>query len=253
MPVPTPETHPLVDNEAENRFSYLIAATEQAVFRYHPGATVFRYPGIYGPRQVMPREWSVVRRILDHRPHIVLTDSGLSLHSAMYAENAAEAVLLAVDRPEVTAGQVYNVADDAQLTLRELVELIAATMNHTWEIVSFPYGEVARQLAFFPIKQHCLADTQKARTELGYRDVVTPVEGIRRTVAWLLANQPERGGEVEKRLIDAFDYDAEDQLAALWHATASKLKDIKISREASYSHPYAHPKKPGEAKDQRGR
>jgi len=87
----------------------LLATTEQAVLRCHPDGAVFRYPYVYGPyHQLIPREWSIIRRIQDRRHHILLPDDGLILMTHGYAENLAHAVLLAVDQPKASAGQIYN-------------------------------------------------------------------------------------------------------------------------------------------------
>ncbi len=99
LPVPTGESADLVATEAEDTKGVRIARTEQVVFELHPGATHFRYPYVYGPYQLVPREWCVVRRVLDRRPFIVLPEDGLTLCHYGYAENLAHAVLLAVDQP----------------------------------------------------------------------------------------------------------------------------------------------------------
>ena len=99
MPVPTREDAPLVAREADDAKGFRIARTEERVFALHPSATHFRYPYVYGPHQLVPREWCIVRRIRDARPLIVLPDGGLTLCSYGYVENLAHAVLLAVDQP----------------------------------------------------------------------------------------------------------------------------------------------------------
>lgn len=78
--------------------------------------THLRYPNLYGPRQLAPREWSVIRRIRDGRRTIPVLDGGLTLESRAYVENAAHAVLLAVDQPQQAAGRIYHVADEATPT-----------------------------------------------------------------------------------------------------------------------------------------
>ena len=93
MTVPWPETK-AVCTPQENKFSALIAQTEDAVFDAHPTAAHFRYPYVYGPYQVSPREWSVVRRILDKRPFIIVSDGGQHLTTRGYAGNLAHALLL---------------------------------------------------------------------------------------------------------------------------------------------------------------
>jgi len=78
--------------------------------------THIRYPYLYGPRQLAPREWSIIRRIRDGRTSIPVIDGGLTLESRAYADNAAHAVLLAVDQPDKSAGRTYHVADEATPT-----------------------------------------------------------------------------------------------------------------------------------------
>ncbi|MDH3295721.1 MAG: epimerase, partial [Acidimicrobiia bacterium] len=66
-----------------------IVATEDVVFEHHPAATLFRYPLIYGPGQINPREWLIVRRILDGRRRIIVADGGLTLRAAAFGANAS--------------------------------------------------------------------------------------------------------------------------------------------------------------------
>ena len=85
LKVPVPEDAPLVKSEQEQRFSWLIKSTEDAVLNTHPNGVVYRYPYVYGPYQLVPREWCIIRRILDKRRTILLPDGGLSLMTHGYA------------------------------------------------------------------------------------------------------------------------------------------------------------------------
>src|SRR5262249_33697565 len=170
-----------------------IRRTEEMVFEHHPRAVMFRYPVVYGPRQQLPLDWCIVRRVLDGRRAIVLADGGLTLATVGYVENLAHAVLLAVDRPDAAAGQAYNCGDERTLTLRQRVEAIAAILGSAVEVVGLP-AEVA--LPAWPLlaheaSDHRLMDLGKIERELGYRDVVPADEALRRTVRWLLDNRPE--------------------------------------------------------------
>jgi len=187
LPVPTAETAPLVATEAEDTKGVRIARTEEIVLEAHPGAAHFRYPYVYGPYQLVPREWCVVRRILDRRPFIVLPDDGLTLCHFGYAENLAHAVLLAVDRPAASAGQIYNCGDEEVLTLRQVVELVAGALASPLEIVSLPYelADCARPLVMAHRTTHRVFDLSKLRAQLGYRDVVPAREALARTARWL--------------------------------------------------------------------
>jgi undecaprenyl pyrophosphate synthase len=78
------------------------------------------------------------------------------------------------------------------------------------------------------------------------------VEALRRTVRWYVEHQPERGGDLEQRLQDSFDYDAEDQLAAIYREAQARAQQFR--REiVPTPHPYPHPKEPGLERDHRNR
>jgi nucleoside-diphosphate-sugar epimerase len=255
LPVPTPESSPLVASEEELRFSYLIAMTEQVVLEHHPTAAFFRYPYIYGAYQLVPREWSIIRRILDKRPYIILPDGGLTLATHGYAANMAHAVLLAVDKPQASAGQVYNCGDEKTLTLRQTIEVITKAMNYQWEILDVPNAVAipSRPYAFQETSHHRLMDLFKIKTELGYTDIVSPEEGLKKTTQWLLDNRPEPGGEVEKRLLDPFDYAGEDRLATVFRESMQRMAAVTFNIDTTRPHPYAHPKEPGQQRDHRAR
>jgi nucleoside-diphosphate-sugar epimerase len=84
-----------------------IVQTEQALFSIWPDATLLRYPWIYGEHPMSAYDFMVVKRVLDERDFIVLPDGGLTLMTRCFAENAAHAVLLCVDRPDVAKGQEH--------------------------------------------------------------------------------------------------------------------------------------------------
>ena len=252
LPIPTPEDFPLVSDPAEHRFSALVAQAEQAVFRLHPGATVFRYPYVYGPRQVTPREWSIVRRVLDGRRAIVVIDGGLSLMMHGYAENLAHALMLAVDQPQAAAAQVFNCGDEVQLDLRQLIEVAALELGVALERISVPDLPATRALALNAPNAPKLMDISRLRSALGYRDLVPTVEAVRRTVRWYADHPLQRGGEIEQRMYDRFDYAAEDRLIALHRDYATRLAALDVP-SVQTTHPYAHPGAPDAGRDQRGR
>lgn len=243
LPVPTPEDAPLVATEAEDAKGLRIARTEEIVFGLHPNATHFRYPYVYGPYQLVPREWCIVRRILDQRPFIVLPDDGLTLCHYGYAENLAHAVLLAVDRPEASAGRIYNCGDEEVLTLRQVVELVAGALARPLEIVSLPHALAlpARPLLMQPWPTHRVFDLARLKTELGYRDAVPAREAIARTARWLAEHPLAPGGMEEKILQDPFDYAAEDALVAAWRKALASVSVPEFARAPGYTASYSGP------------
>ena len=252
LPTPTPEEAPFITEQTVHRFAALVAAAETAVFRHHPDGTVFRYPYVYGPRQLVPREWSVVRRVLDGRRAVILVHGGLGLLTHAYAENIAHALMLAVDQPAAAAGKTYNCGDEVQLDQRQFVEVAADALGAKLEIISIPDIPSAKPASIFPVPHHLLMDTHRIRSDLGYRDVVPTVEAVTQTVRWYRDNPPERGGEIERRMSDVFDYGAEDKLIELYREFAAKVAAVTVT-PADEAHPYAHPKKAGAARDHRGR
>ncbi len=255
MKIPTPESAPLVTSEEEHRFSYLIAMTEEVVMRHHPSATFFRYPYVYGPYQLLPREWCVIRRILDKRTYVILPDGGLFLRTIGYAANLAHAVLLSVDQAEVSAGQIYNCGDEQVFTLHQWVEIIAKAMNYQLEIISLP-DEVAfpaRPMVLQSSLHHRVMDLSKIKRDLGYKDLIPTEEALAKTVQWYLENPPEPGGEIEQRLQDPFDYPAEDRLVAVFKESLQRMSAIPFDMARNRPHPYAHPKERGQQRDHRDR
>ncbi len=243
LPVPTGEDAPLVADPAEDEKGFRIVRTERAVFTHHPRATHFRYPYVYGPYQLLPREWCIVRRVLDRRPFIVLPDGGLTLHTFGYAENVAHAVLLGVDRREAAAGQIYNCGDEETLTLRQLVEIVASSLGHRFEIVSMPFALAvpARPLLMQPSPTHRVLDLAKLRGELGYRDVVAPREALARTARWLVENPPAPRGTEETVLQDPFDYAAEDRLVAAWKDVLARMPEVPFTLPPGWGLSYSGP------------
>lgn len=242
LPAPVREDAP-TSTEDDDGKSYRIAATEQRLFELQPDATHFRYPWVYGPRQLAPREWSVVRRILDGRPHIVLPDGGAMLNTFGYVDNLAHALVLAVDRPEAAKGEIFNAADDECLTIRQVVEICAAELDHDWELVSMP-AALARPswpLLAGPSSHHRLYDTSKLRTLLGYADVVPAREAVARTARWLADHPPEAGGQTERIIEDPFDYPNEDRLIDWWKTAIADAPDLDWTFPPGYGLAYAGP------------
>lgn len=218
LTVPQPHQAPLVGDGESFRKLRRIRQTEEAVLEHHPRAIHLRYPQLYGPRQLLPREWPYVRRALDHRPHIIVPDGGLTVKSQAWVENAAHATLLACDAPTPALGNIYNVADEQALSLRQLAEIVALELDHDWEIEAVPYelAPCTRPMLTSWSSSHRVLDIGPTIRDLGYRDIVPAPEAWRRAVRWLVENPIEYGGPIEQRLQDPFDYDAEDRLLAAW-------------------------------------
>jgi nucleoside-diphosphate-sugar epimerase len=243
LPVPTAEDAPTIERAEEDEKGYRIVRTENAVMAHHPRAAHFRYPYVYGPHQLVPREWLVVRRILDGRDRMIVADDGLTLHHHGYTENLAHALLLAIEQPDAAAGKFFNVGDEEVLSIRQVIELIADALDHPLEIVSLPYEYAlpARPLLAQPLPTHRVLDISRVRTDLGYRDAVPARAAVAATARWLAENPCARGGQEEVVLTDPFDYTAEDRLIDAWGAAMKALPDPGFVTTPGYGLAYSGP------------
>jgi nucleoside-diphosphate-sugar epimerase len=260
MAVPAHEAGPLADAPGPApKFSALMLDAERTLFELasHGAfrASVVRYPCIHGPRNTIPMEWSVIKRVLDKRPHMILPDGGLGIFCRCAARNAAEVLLRIVDRPEISNGEAYNCADDDQFTWRQWVELITGMLGSSMEVVSLP-EELATvticELVSMPgMAPHTLLDMTKAREHLGYRDVINARDAIEQTVQWMLEN-PIIQSEFPAYQ-DQFDYASEDRLIESYAKAMLQVQEEAGRTMPELFHGLPHPKAPSVGRDERGR
>jgi nucleoside-diphosphate-sugar epimerase len=260
----TPEDGPLVDVPATSGveaevFSSKILGTERAVFALAANgafrATYFRYPIIYGPRNIIPWEWSVVRRIADGRKMMIICEDGAMIRTRMSSRNAAHAVLLAVDHPDRAAGQSFNCADDQQYSLRQWLELLIEAAGGGLSLVSLPFAIGKPGWALMPFHSlgatHVLTDISKIRAELGYQDVVNTPDALAESVEWYHQNPVT--GTSHSDVLDAFDYELEDGLVEAYEEALDSIRARFDVRRPEIHHHYAHPTVPNAGRDHLGR
>jgi nucleoside-diphosphate-sugar epimerase len=231
LPIPAREDGALA-GEGDDPKSVRVAESERRLFREFPEATHLRYPYVYGPRQLTPREWPIVRRIRDGRSFVIVPDGGLLLHTYGYVENLAHAVLCAFDRPDASRGEVFNAADETMLTLGDTINALGDALGHRLEQVLMPKALASPALALVrqSIPTHRIVTVDKLRDRLGYRDVVHPLDALARTAEWLMQNPPSP--EVEGRMGDPFDYAAEDRLVSWWREVLASRPVLEWRGEA---------------------
>jgi nucleoside-diphosphate-sugar epimerase len=257
--VPVKEDDVLATAPGVDHFSERVREAEQVVMQAHQqghyNATHFRYPIVYGPRHIGPGEWCIMRRIRDGRRQLIVPGGGMTLLSKGFAENIAHGIMLAVDNPTASAGQIYNVCDERVLSNREWIRLIERVMNHQFEFIEIPFDilptgfHVAPTPTLFPY--HRVMDITKIKQQLGYGDVVPTDRAIELTVNWYLENPLPPGGELEKNLGDPFDYAMEDKFIQIYSTAREQLRQQLQQvpgTEPVWRHPYAHPQKRGDLK-----
>lgn len=256
-PVPVAEDDPLARASGVDHFSDQVRESERVVMQAHAdgiyNATHFRYPIVYGPRHIGAPEWSIIRRVRDGRKRIILPGGGMAVLSRGYAGNIAHALMLAVDQPQASAGQIYNVCDERALYNREWVRMVAGALGWEFEFVEIPFDMLPAGFRAAPtqtlFRWHRVMDNTKLRLQLGYRDVVPVEKALALTVDWYQQNPLEPGGEIEQNLGDPFDYEAEDEMMRIYEAGSKGLREQLRAGPAAkvlWRHPYPHPKKPGD-------
>jgi nucleoside-diphosphate-sugar epimerase len=169
-----------------------------------PG-TVLRLPMVYGPGDPLHRFFPMLKRMLDVREKILMSQQIAEWRSPRgYVENVAAAIALAASS-EQAVGNVYNVAEERAFSELEWAQEIATHAGWKGQFVVLPRERMPKHL--LPsgnFAQHAAASSDKIRRELGYREHVPSDETIRRTIKWQTENRPAQIN------LDQFDYQAED-------------------------------------------
>ena len=138
-----------------------------------------RYFNVFGPRQDPQSQYSAVipRFIVGmmEGQELTIHGDGSQSRDFTYVSNVVEANLLAV-HAEGVSGEAFNLACGASMSLNEVVEKIAQTLDCEGNIVYGPprSGDVARSQA----------DISRAGKYLGYEPLVEAREGLERVVLW---------------------------------------------------------------------
>ena len=256
-PVLLKEDDPLAVAPGVDHFSEQVRESERVIMQgHHDGhynATHFRYPIVYGPRHIGPPEWAIIRRVRDGRKRVILPGGGMSLLSRGFADNIAHGIMLAVDNPTASAGQIYNICDERVLYNREWIRTIAQIMNHEFEFVEIPFDLLPPGFRAAPtqtlFRYHRVMDISKIKEQLAYRDIVPVHQALELTVKWYSENPLPPGGEMEQNLGDPFDYAYEDQLIQIYKAGREQLQQelrMAAGAKVTWRHPYPHPQKRGD-------
>jgi nucleoside-diphosphate-sugar epimerase len=216
FPVPIPETQPTVE-PADDTYSTKKAKLERILLENdRVRAAVVRPCAIYGRDDRMAREWFFVKRALDERPYVVLTNRGVGHFHTTAAENIGELVRLIAAQPRT---DVFNCGDPDPPTVLEIARAIADAAGHEFTEVLLSHagsrGEVGQTPWSAP--KPLLVDMAKAERELGYRPKRTWAEALPRQVDWLIeATRGRDWREVLPRGAEyiKFDYETEDELVA---------------------------------------
>jgi nucleoside-diphosphate-sugar epimerase len=216
FPVPIPESQSTVE-PGDDTYSTKKSKLERILLENgRVPAAVVRPCAIYGAGDRMAREWFFVKRALDRRPYVVLTNSGRGHFHTTASENIGELVRLIAAEPRT---DVFNCGDPDPPTVLEIARAIGAAAGYHFEEVLIPEprgrGEVGQTPWSAP--RPLLVDMAKAERELGYRAATTWTEALPRQVEWLIEATRDRDWrDVLPRGAEylQFDYEGEDALVA---------------------------------------
>jgi UDP-glucose 4-epimerase len=135
--------------------------------------TILRFGIPYGPRA---REAAVIPAFVNKAfkgEPLTLAGDGLQSRRFVYVEDLAEGVVCGLD--QVARNRVYNLASDANVTIREIAETVRELVGNT-EIVFTPArpGDFGGKVV----------SSERARVELGWSAGTPFGEGVRRYVEW---------------------------------------------------------------------
>jgi nucleoside-diphosphate-sugar epimerase len=213
FPVPIPESQPTVE-PGDATYSTKKAKLERILLENERVlAAVVRPCAIYGRGDRMAREWFFVKRALDGRPYVVLTNRGEGHFHTTASENIGELVRLIAADPRTDA---FNCGDPDPPTVLELARTIGAATGHRYAevLLADPAGRGEVGQTPWSAPKPLLVDMSKAERELGYEPATTWEDALPRQVEWLLAATRDRDWrEVLPRGAEylQFDYDAEDE------------------------------------------
>lgn len=153
-------------------------AAEHLCQAYHENfgldVVVLRYFSIYGPRQRPDMAYYMFIDALLHDRPIMITGSLEQTRGNTYVLDVVEATLLAGQKAR--PGAVYNIGGGQAVSLRRVLELLEEITGKRPKIEQRP-PRPGDQL-------HTLADTRRAREQLGWVPQTTIEEGLRAQVEW---------------------------------------------------------------------
>jgi UDP-glucose 4-epimerase len=138
-----------------------------------------RYFNVYGPRMDTHGAYTEVfirwmERIESGRPPIIFGD-GTQTMDFIHVEDVARANVLAAAAP--ITDRIYNVGTGTETSLNELAALLLRAMGSTLEVQYAPARTVN------PVPRR-VADTARARQELGFEAIVPLEDGLRKLIDW---------------------------------------------------------------------
>jgi nucleoside-diphosphate-sugar epimerase len=193
--LPWPETTPFGPLPNWGQYGEEKVASERILWEAHTtgrhAVTCFRFPYILGPRNFADRESFVLSRMEANRP-ILLPGGGEALVQFVYVDDAARALVAAIEQRDVAVGEAYNCAYERAITIRGWVELCGNVVG--LEPLLVPINELELGVAadtvdltnfVFPYPaEHYVLDGTKLTRELGLKITTGNRQMLEEYAAW---------------------------------------------------------------------
>jgi NADH dehydrogenase len=124
------------DDNSPSHYARAKAAGEKAVLSAVPSATILRPSVVFGPEDQFTNRFAALAWI---SPVLPLIGGGLTKLQPVYVGDVATAVADAVDG-KTKPGATYELGGPEVLTMREIIEIILATIERRRMLVSLPFG-----------------------------------------------------------------------------------------------------------------
>jgi uncharacterized protein YbjT (DUF2867 family) len=124
------------DENSLSAYARSKAAGEKAVLAAVPSAIILRPSVVFGPEDQFTNRFASLARM---SPMLPLIGGGLTKMQPVYVGDVAAAVAEAVDG-NAKAGATYELGGPEVLTMREIMEIILATIERRRMLVSLPFG-----------------------------------------------------------------------------------------------------------------
>jgi uncharacterized protein YbjT (DUF2867 family) len=124
------------DENSLSGYARAKAAGEQAVLATIPSATIMRPSVVFGPEDQFTNRFAALARM---SPALPLIGGGVNKMQPVYVGDVATAVADAVDG-KTKPGATYELGGPEVLTMREIMEIILATIDRKRTLVSLPFG-----------------------------------------------------------------------------------------------------------------
>jgi len=164
-------------------------------------ATIVRLPAVYGPNDPQHRLFHYFKlKPLHEGWPIILLDEGYAnwFWTHGYVEDIAYGIALAITN-ERAAGRLYNITETRTRKMLDFIHAISEQLNWKGEIIQVPSGHLPDELGI-PLRteQNIIVQSDRIRDELGYREIFSFEEGLKRTLEWELAHLPPGSGRDDK-------------------------------------------------------